>query len=73
MFVVLGRVRSDPQVMPTYHFIGNVGQLIGTYTGDSLSIRGLQISHYFLLAVAVWPFDNSFDFSYLLYTNVLKI
>ena len=67
------RDRSDPQVVLTYHFIGNVGQLTGTYTGDSLSIGDFRSVISFCLPAAVWPFDNFFDLGYFPYINVLKI
>ena len=63
-------IRSDPQVTLTYHFIGNAGHLMGTDTGDSLSIGDFRSVISFCLFVAVWPFDNFFDLGHFPYTNV---
>jgi len=65
--------RSHPQVISTYLFICNAGQVDDTDTGDSPPIGDFTVVISFYLPVQVWPVTNFFDLGHFPYTNVLKI
>lgn len=63
-------IRSDPQVILTYHFIGIREQLMGIDTGDALPIGDFRpVISCFCLIMAVWSFDNYFDLGHFPYKN----
>ena len=71
--IIIGLIHRLAKIQRKLLFIGNAGQLTGTYTGDSLSIGDFRSVISFCLPAALWQFDNFFDLGYFPYINVLKI